>query len=185
MKVFPKAIGLACALLLGSVSSPSVQADTFALGSFSAPASLSLSNSGLRGSFADTFSFSIDPGASFLFSSFLSTGFSNRSGILDLQADLFRGPTLVQEGTSFTRYLPEGFPSSEVSFASIVLPAGSYQLQVSGDAWGSSFGPASSYSGELTLAAAIPEPETWTLMLLGLAGLGVAAARRRNANPGS
>ena len=39
---------------------------------------------------------------------------------------------------------------------------------------------ASSLSGGVTLAPAVPEPSTWAMMLLGFAGVGFMAYRRRN-----
>jgi hypothetical protein len=42
-------------------------------------------------------------------------------------------------------------------------------------------GGAGAFSGDLTFAAgAVPEPATWAMMLLGFAGIGSVARRRRN-----
>jgi hypothetical protein len=35
-------------------------------------------------------------------------------------------------------------------------------------------------TGTLTIAAAVPEPSTWVMMILGFLGLGFMAHRRRN-----
>jgi hypothetical protein len=54
------------------------------------------------------------------------------------------------------------------------VPAGSYQLALSGVADGSAGG---NYT--LSLAAPVPEPESYAMMLAGLGLLGLAARRRR------
>ena len=56
------------------------------------------------------------------------------------------------------------------------LGAGLYDLQLKGDV-----GPhGGSYQGTIqTIASAAPEPEVWLMMVLGLAGVGYAARRRK------
>ena len=55
------------------------------------------------------------------------------------------------------------------------LAAGDYFLDFTGTA-----GATASYGGTVnTVAAAVPEPATWAMMLLGFAGVSVMAAKRR------
>jgi hypothetical protein len=66
-----------------------------------------------------------------------------------------------------------------ISFAAVVLLAGSAQVAVAGD----------TASPQTTLRdvgpydkikpGAVPEPSTWALMLVGFGGLGIAIRRRR------
>ena len=55
-----------------------------------------------------------------------------------------------------------------------VLGAGDYFLQISGDGGGTS-----GYGGNITVTAAVPEPASWFLIILGFAGLGFMANRRK------
>jgi len=149
----------------------------------SSPTSLVFGNDGLLGPFADVFTFAIGAGDSFGFSAFMSTGYSNRSGILDMQAGLFSGGTLLLAGDAQTVYLPEGFPSRDISFDSIVLGAGEYQLRVTGTATSflADVPITAGYRGSLDFAAApapIPEPASVVLMALSLGMLGLFARRR-------
>jgi len=57
-----------------------------------------------------------------------------------------------------------------------ILEAGNYYLEIAGNGGGTS-----GYGGNLSVAA-IPEPGTWAMMLLGFAGVGFMAYRRRNSN---
>ena len=60
---------------------------------------------------------------------------------------------------------------------SATLDAGNYYLDISGVA-----GSTAGYGGNLStsLVAPIPEPSTWAMMILGFAGVGFLAYRRRN-----
>ena len=55
-----------------------------------------------------------------------------------------------------------------------VLAAGTYFLDISGSGGGTS-----GYGGTLSVAA-IPEPATWAMLVLGFAGVGFMAYRRKN-----
>ena len=60
---------------------------------------------------------------------------------------------------------------------SAILSAGDYYLNIAGTA-----GSTAGYGGNLATAAigAVPEPSTWGMMILGFAGVGFMAYRRRN-----
>jgi hypothetical protein len=64
----------------------------------------------------------------------------------------------------------------QVLAGSALLDAGNYYLQISGIGGGSA-----GYGGNLTTAqiGAVPEPTTWAMMLIGFAGLGFMAYRRK------
>jgi|SRR6478672_2929873 PEP-CTERM motif len=55
-----------------------------------------------------------------------------------------------------------------------LLNAGNYYLDISGNG-----GARASYGGDITTIAAVPEPSTWAMMLLGFAGVGLFGLRRR------
>ena len=174
---------VACGTIAALAWAAPVKAADVDLGTVTSPASLVVGNDGLLGPFADVFTFAIGAGDSFGFSAFLSTGFSNRSGILDMQAGLFRADSLLLAGDAQTVYLPEGFPSRDISFDSTVLGAGEYQLRVTGTATSflSDVPITAGYQGSLDFAAApaaIPEPASVVLMALSLGMLGLFARRR-------
>jgi hypothetical protein len=58
-----------------------------------------------------------------------------------------------------------------------LLDEGNYYLQLSGVA-----GTTAGYGGDLTSVAAVPEASTWAMMILGFAGVGFMAYRRRSGN---
>lgn len=174
-------------------AAPARAAD-FALGEIVAPQSLAIGNAGLLGPFSDAFRFSIGATDSFEFESFVSTGFSNRSGIPDMVAALYSGGALIANGLAETVLTPEGFPSRDITFASLALGPGDYRLVFSGTAI--AFDPGlpitSSYFGSVTFNAvtAIPEPSTRLLMSIGVLALltairleGRARGQRRPGRP--
>lgn len=79
------------------------------------------------------------------------------------------------DGFSFDQI---GFdPKSEVwELASVLLGSGPHSITVTGNVVGRSQG--GSYSGVLNVAA-VPEPATWALMIMGFAGAGAMMRRRR------
>jgi hypothetical protein len=74
-----------------------------------------------------------------------------------------------------------GPTTQQASFGPQLLPtSGAYFLKLSGST--TAPGPAGvTYAGTISLSAAVPEPATWAMMLIGFAGLGMLSSRRRNA----
>lgn len=70
-------------------------------------------------------------------------------------------------------------PSNSLSFTNAVTPAGKYYFNVIGDANGT---PYAAYNGSINVAvAAVPEPETYAMLLAGLGVMGAIAVRRNKA----
>lgn len=176
-------VAWACGMATAFLASGEVKATDQSLGSVATPTVLTFSGGALPGAFTDNFLFSIVGAAPLEFTAFLSTGYNNRFFILDMDASLLRDGVTVAEGDAVTKTLPEGFPSRDVSFQSIVLSPGSYALQVTGTATNavdsSSF---STYEGTMTFAAVAPtvaEPATWLLFGAGAGAGAIGLGRRR------
>lgn len=183
MRQFAKSACAAVLLAWGvATAAPAAVID---FGNVSAPTGFGLGNAGLSGSFDDVYNFTIDPGLSLLFSASLSTGFSNRFFILDMEAELSDGAGPVASGLATTNVIPPGFPSRDITFDPIVLAAGDYALHVFGTATSSFPGPTSSYDGVLNLAAApVPTPAGVVLLLTALAGFAVLRRADRGSRRG-
>lgn len=165
---------IVCAAIAASTPG---QAIVVNLGVQSAPASVPFGNSRLSGAFLDSFEFSIDPGNTFLVSSFLTTGFTNRAFINDMQASLFSDTALIEAGTATLLF--NTFPKRDVSLAPVLLTAGDYRIDVVGTATSVFPGPTSTYGGSLTVAAAtqVTEPGTALLLTGGLVVLAAVSLR--------
>lgn len=169
-------------LLITVAARGEAQATVFPLGSFSAPATIPVGDSGLAGPFEDSFTFSIDPGTSAIFSAFLSTGFSNRAFILDMEAVLLSDGQVVEPGDATTVLLPP-FPARNVNFDQVLIGSGDYSLDVVGTGTSAFPGPNSGYSGSITLdpaPAQIDEPAGLALLLIALGITGWLTFPRRS-----
>lgn len=157
--------------VLAMMAMPS-HASNFWLATVTGPVTLEVQRSNLLGPFDDHLLFTVTAAHPLSFSAFISTGFSRRSTVPDMEGELRRSDgTLLEAGDAETNYMPEGYPSRDITFARYNLLAGYYDLRIHGT--GVSFFPDAPiwarYHGTLTFAP-IPEPETWALMLVGLAG---------------
>ncbi|ARN19045.1 FxDxF family PEP-CTERM protein [Piscinibacter gummiphilus] len=171
------AAALGCVALMAAAQA---RADTFDLGTISAPGLHPFSDLTRSQPFEDVFTFTIAAGDAFEFHGTASTPFSNRFWIFNLDGRLDRGNVTVLEGDSQTVWMPP-FPRQDVTFASTLLTAGSYALHLWGTPTSAFPGPTSVYDVALVfnVAPAVPEPAAFALMALGLAGV-VAASRRRH-----
>jgi hypothetical protein len=115
-------------------------------------------------------------------------------------ASLYRSVTLTLDGTTFTpmsgftglayelyssatnTVVASTFDALTKAYLYTGLAAGSYYLKVSGEGWidaSSLPTPAAPiYNGQVSITAAVPEPETYAMFLAGLGMLGVMARRR-------
>ena len=171
------AIG-AAVLAVGSVAAAPAAAscsDTFALGSMGPPAAAALFNQfEAAQKFDDCYNFTLNNSAD-AFGLSLEWDWSYSRGI-DLTSVSLSG-----SGLSITDDSPEGF-----SFTNLL--AGTYQLIISGTVSAGDFerydGGSVGYVGVLatnrSVAAPVPEPETYAMLALGLAVVGWAAKRAKN-----
>lgn len=127
--------------------------------------------------FSDTFNFTL-PASTNVDSGLQSVSTTIKkittAGINFSLFDLYKGSTLLLAGNvgSFgTQSL------ANLSFEG-PLTAGLYSLKVEGIFSGTSGG---SYSGNLNVSP-VPEPASWGMMAIGLAGVGFMAARRKSAS---
>ena len=80
-------------------------------------------------------------------------------------------------GNAFVKTSTDPGPEQWALTTPLTLSAGDHTLFVNGNL---ANGPGNaSYAGTLNLGAAVPEPATWGLMLLGFGGIGMALRRRR------
>ena len=165
-------------LLLGAVFATigsASQATTVALGEITAPGVWPIAHQLPPGPLLDSYTFSIEGDETLMFSSFVATGFYRRSRISDLQGELFRDDELLATADAQTVFMPEGYPSRQVTFSPMGLGPGDYELRFSGTVtvlspgvpWGAG------YAGRAEFPEASQVPEPSTLALLGL-GLGLA-----------
>ncbi|MFA5240814.1 MAG: FxDxF family PEP-CTERM protein [Sulfuricella sp.] len=156
-------------------------ATTSDFGAQDAPSSLNFGHTftAPQSQFQNDYTFSI-PDASV--NSILSTiSLGNFFGISNLQTRLssdisVTAITPLQTWWSSTTPITIGGVSGAVSvIGPVVLSAGQYVLEVSGDVVGTAGG---SYSGILNISP-VPETEVWVLMLSGLGLIGLLGARRR------
>jgi len=163
-----KPIVAAAALALASVSS-------FAVGSLDPVLpSASFSNT-VTGTFSDTWTFNLGT-ASIVAASITNVAVtfgSSTFGEISNFSALLNGVPLLLGSSSQTN---NGVTvSTQILAGSTTLPPGFYQLKVSGTAVGAT----ASYGGNI-VAAPVPEPETYAMLLAGLGVVGFLARRRQS-----
>lgn len=122
--------------------------------------------------FVDTYTFTLAG------SSFLTVGSVDSSAIGSQDID-FTSIMLMQGANTMATFANMGTDAQEhYTLSQTLLTAGSYSIVVSG----TQTPGAASYAGNLAVVAApVPEPETYALLLAGLGVLGFVARRRRQA----
>lgn len=133
----------------------------------------SYGGSNMKGlTFEDTYNFTV-PSFTNLNAALLSLSSSTVAGVKFTSFDLYSGSTLLASGDvgSFG-----GLSLGGLTFAG-VQSAGAYSLKIDGKFTGTSGG---SYSGNVNISP-VPEPESWSMLALGLAGVGFLARRRKSA----
>ncbi len=139
------------------------------IGPISGPAYLGVSDTlfGASGNtFLDHVTFTVAPGYNFT----LTTTLNQLVGINSLTAQLWDGAGATQYAT--------GTPFLITSTSPSILAPGAYDLRVMGTLAGSSgfFNASVNFN---SVAAPIPEPETYAMMLAGLGLMGFVARRRK------
>jgi len=140
-----------------------------------------------NGTFTDTFTFTVDTTG--IFSATVSGGYFTFPSFgqvwgVDITAFSLTGP-VAASGTEVAAVIPfTSFTADNWTISTTNLVAGDYSLNVSGTAIPISVFPvtaATGYGGQALLeVSAVPEPETYGMMLAGLGLMGFVAARRKS-----
>ena len=130
-------------------------------------------------SFIDKFKFTIGNG--FDSSASLTSTYLDRSKVKDLAITGF-SLSMIDPSTSAVLATYNGINTTDAGshvdtwvLSKVGLGSGTYVLEVDGNVIGNGGG---SYASDLTVTAAVPEPETYGMLLAGMTLLGVAARRK-------
>ena len=171
---------LAGAAVLGLAASPASAAIVANLGVNPTSATGAFNHAVGGGAFDDQITFQLVGGPQFLTVGSVTNNFAGPSSqIFNFTGSIFQQVGAVGGGDDIRVIGPiaatancgancQGFGGSTI------LNAGNYYLDFTGIGGGSA-----GYGGTLSVAA-IPEPSTWAMMILGFFGLGFMAYRRRN-----
>jgi hypothetical protein len=132
--------------------------------------------------FADKFTFSVSGTTAMSLDAIISSISNSASTGLDITGlALYGTGTSTSTGSTSGNLVASGHMMQSGSIdvwtlSTTNLAAGNYYLQVSGNMVGTG---AASFGGALQMAAPVPEPETYGMMLGGLGVLGFMARRRK------
>ncbi len=172
----------AAAVAAAFIAAAPASATAYALGNITAPTTRLIDrtangSSGLiraDGQNTDTFTFTLTNATAIAVSS-LTNSSVNGSGVFDFTSVQITGGSLVNPAT-YTIDPRDNFGSETAKLGPTTLLAGNYTLTVVGTVTGQ---PAT-YGGNITFAAAaVPEPATWGLMVLGFGAIGGALRTSR------
>jgi len=123
-------------------------------------------NAGLAGSFNDVITFTPSIGAALADITLIQAG----TGVAAITFS-----ELTLDGIDLLPSLTTGLSSSVLVLTNYALAAGEHVLTIGGTAGGNA-----SYSGTVNFAlgAAVPEPTTWAMMVVGVAAIGMTMRRR-------
>lgn len=152
-------------------------------GGFNAHFGDNFAASTMGSTFSDLFTFNV--GTGFDSAASVTSSYLNSSRIKDLSITSFSlykydPATMSISGNAIAginNTLPGANPTDAWSLSAAGLSSGAYALRVDGQVMGNGGG---SFGGDLTIAA-VPEPETYGMLLAGLGLLGFTARRRKAA----
>jgi len=176
-------LGILASTAVASNAIASITPNTVNLGAIAAPFSMSYGNTFSVPSllsFYDDYTFTLSPAASFS-SITASINLGSFFGIDNISARLYQGSGPFSAGTtplmqawSTPFSAAPGITGSTAVISMSTLPADTYTLEIRGNVVGTYGG---TYSGSLNVAA-IPEPETYALLMAGLGLIGFVARRK-------
>jgi hypothetical protein len=190
----PKIVGslLAAALTSGMLvanayAGPNQYPAGGAIGSVAAPFTTNYGDSfqAPQSQFVDDFTFSLTPESGVFDTLAATIDLGNSFMISNLQARLYGGlppfssGSLIAPWSNAISFTNGGTTGETVVISPVNLLSGVYTLEIRGDVTGLNGG---SYAGVLNImaqTAPVPEPETYSMMLLGLGLAGFAALRRK------
>lgn len=188
-----KSLVLSALIAGAAIAGPSVQAQTITrsavlvtdsdgVGGFNAHFGDNFAAATMGSTFSDTFTFSV--GTGFDSSSSLTSSYLASAKIKDLAITNFSlykyDPITMTIGASVAgvnNTSVGAHPTDTWSLTAFGLTSGAYALKVDGAVTGNGGG---AFGGDLTIAA-VPEPETYGMLLAGLGLVGFMARRRKAA----
>lgn len=180
---FSKVVSALAIFVTFSLPGLNASAANFNLGTFSAPATLNIGNSiTTPGTFTDAHSFSVLSSTS-LSGALASLQILNIVGISNFTSSLWLGNNKLATGVTQTMNYLGGAVSktiSTINYSPLLAgtPSPVYQIRTTGTV----IGYGGWYGGSLALnpvVAAVPEPEIYAMMAIGMGVLGWAARRKK------